>query len=80
MKKINIKIVSNINLAILTILYLGILEYVINVDIRLKTISFILFLIITQKLRNKKYINFEKISKLNNRVNYLFIFLITIVF
>ena len=54
MKKINIKIVSNINLGILTILYLGILEYVINVDIRLKTISFILFLIIIQKLRNKK--------------------------
>ena len=80
MKKINIKTISNINLGILTVLYLGILEYVINVDIRLKTILFILFLIIIQKLRNKKYINFEKIPKFNIRVNYLFIFLITIVF
>ncbi|MDA9173783.1 hypothetical protein N9O36_03175, partial [Acidimicrobiia bacterium] len=80
MKKINIKTISNINLGILTFLYLGILEYIINVDIRAKTILFILFLIIIQKLRYKKSINFQKIPKLNNRLNYLFIFVITIVF
>ena len=80
MKKINIKTISNINLGILTVLYLGILEYIINVDIRAKTILFILFLIIIQKLRYKKSINFQKIPKLNNRLNYLFIFVITIVF
>ena len=74
MKKINIKTISNINLGILTFLYLGILEYIINVDIRAKTIIFILFLIIIQKLRYKKYINFQKIPKLNNRLNYLFIY------
>ena len=73
MKKINIKTISNINLGILTFLYLGILEYIINVDIRAKTIIFILFLIIIQKLRYKKSINFQKIPKLNNRLNYLFV-------
>ena len=63
MEKINIKTISNINFGILTVLYLGVLEYLINVDIRAKTILFIVFLIITQKLRYKKFINFEQISK-----------------
>ena len=80
MEKINIKTISNINFGILTVLYLGVLEYLINVDIRAKTILFIVFLIITQKLRYKKFINFEQISKLNSRLNYLFILLVTIIF
>ena len=41
MEKINIKTISNINFGILTVLYLGVLEYLINVDIRAKTILFI---------------------------------------
>ena len=80
MEKINIKTISNKNLGLITILYLGILEYAIDVDIKAKTVLFILFLIIIQKLRYKKSINFDQIPKLNNRINYLFILLLTIVF
>ena len=80
MNAINFKGLSNPSLIILTVSYFGILEYVFNTNIRIKSIFYLLFFVLIQKIINSNPNDIENNIKFNKWVNYFGLFFLTIIF